>query len=99
MRTHDSSLSPPFFLPLLDLVTLDPFHLRWAHEIDALNADLSPLKSFVLLLSGYHGWMVGYAKKLARGKMKLSGKQLRMINEVPALAAALIVVLVVIKPF
>ena len=27
------------------------------------------------------------------------GKQLRMINEVPALAATIIVVLVVIKPF
>ncbi|MGO7251572.1 CopD family protein, partial [Rhizobium brockwellii] len=54
---------------------------------------------FVLLLSGYHGWMVGYAKKLAKGQMTLSGKQLRMINEVPALAATIIVVLVVIKPF
>jgi len=54
---------------------------------------------FVLLLSGYHGWMVGYSKTLARGVTKLSGKQLRMINEVPALAATIIVVLVVIKPF
>ncbi|KTW10937.1 CopD family protein [Sphingomonas sanguinis] len=54
---------------------------------------------FVLLLSGYHGWMVSYSKKLARGEMKLSGKQLRMINEVPALAATIIVVLVIIKPF
>ncbi len=34
-----------------------------------------------------------------RGVTKLSGKQLRMINEVPALAATIIVVLVVIKPF
>ncbi|MEJ8630965.1 CopD family protein [Sphingomonas sp. I4] len=55
--------------------------------------------AFVLLLSGYHGWMVGYSKTLARGQMKLTGKHLRMINEVPALAAAVIVVLVVIKPF
>ena len=54
---------------------------------------------FVLLLSGYHGWMVGYSKKLARGETKLTGKQLCMINEVPALAATIIVVLVVIKPF
>jgi putative membrane protein len=55
--------------------------------------------AFVVVLSGYHGWMVGYSKKLARGQMTLTGKQLRMINEVPALAAAVIVVLVVIKPF
>jgi putative membrane protein len=53
----------------------------------------------VLLLSGYHGWMVGYSKKLAKGERRLSGKQLRLLNEIPGLAAALIVVLVVVKPF
>ena len=54
---------------------------------------------FVLLLSGYHGWAVGYAKRLARGVMKLDGRRLRIINEVPALAAVAIVVLVFVKPF
>ena len=54
---------------------------------------------FVLVLSGYHGWAVGYAKTLARGIMKLDGRRLRMINEVPALAAVVIVVLVFVKPF
>lgn len=54
---------------------------------------------FVLLLSGYHGWMVGYAKKLAKGERRLQGKSLRLINEVPGLAAAVIVVLAVVKPF
>jgi putative membrane protein len=53
----------------------------------------------VLLLSGYHGWAVGYAKTLARGKATLSGRTLRLINEVPALAAVLIVVLVIVQPF
>jgi putative membrane protein len=53
----------------------------------------------VLLLSGYHGWAVGYAKKLARGVMRLDGRRLRMINEVPALLATVIVVLVFVKPF
>jgi protoporphyrinogen IX oxidase len=54
---------------------------------------------FVIGLSGYHGWMVGYAKKLARGERSMSGKQLRLFNEVPGIAAAVIVVLVVAKPF
>jgi len=54
---------------------------------------------FVVGLSAYHGWMLGYAKKLARGERQLSGKQLRLFNEVPAIAAALIVILVVAKPF
>jgi putative membrane protein len=55
--------------------------------------------ALVLALSGYHGWAVGYAKKLARGEARLSGRTLRMVNEVPALAAVAIVILVVIKPF
>ena len=53
----------------------------------------------MLLLSGYHGWMVGYSKKLAKGERRLSGKALRLVNEVPGIAAAIIVVLVVVKPF
>ena len=55
--------------------------------------------TLVLLLSAYHGWMAGYAKKLARGERTLTGKQLRLLNEVPGLAAALIVVLVIVRPF
>ena len=53
----------------------------------------------VILLSGYHGWMGGYAKKLARGDRPLQGRALRLINEVPGIAAAIIVILVVVKPF
>ncbi len=53
----------------------------------------------VVLLTGYHGYLVGYGRKLARGEQPLSGKRLRLLNEVPGLAAALIVVLVIVKPF
>jgi len=53
----------------------------------------------VLLLSGYHGWLSSYAKRLARGERRVTGKTLRMLNEVPGIAAAIIVILVVIKPF
>lgn len=52
----------------------------------------------VLALSGYHGWMIGYAKKLARGQRPLTEKQLRLLNEVPGIAAAIIVILVVVRP-
>lgn len=54
---------------------------------------------FVLGLSAYHSWTIGYAKKLANGERPLSGKQLRLLNEVPGVAAAIIVILVVAKPF
>jgi protoporphyrinogen IX oxidase len=53
----------------------------------------------VVLLTGYHGWMVGYGRKLARGEQTMSGKRMRLLNEVPGMAAALIIVLVVVKPF
>jgi protoporphyrinogen IX oxidase len=53
----------------------------------------------VLGLSGYHGWAVGYAKRLAKGRATMSARSLRMVNEVPAIATALIVVLAVVKPF
>jgi putative membrane protein len=55
--------------------------------------------ALVLGLSGYHGYLAAYAKKLARGERVLTGKQLRLLNEVPGVAVALIVILVVIKPF
>jgi protoporphyrinogen IX oxidase len=53
----------------------------------------------VLGLSAYHGWMIGYGKKLARGERPVSGKALRIMNEVPGIATAAIVILVVLKPF
>ena len=63
--------------------------LGWLHAKLAL----------VLLLSAYHGWAVGYAKKLARGQATAANRTLRMLNEVPAIGAVLIVVLVIVKPF
>ena len=53
----------------------------------------------VILLTGYHGWMVFNAKKMLRGERPLTEKQLRLWGEVPGLLLAIIVVLVVVKPF
>ena len=53
----------------------------------------------VVLLSGYHGWAVGYARKLAANRPTIDGRTLRMLNEVPALAVTLIVILAIVKPF
>jgi putative membrane protein len=55
--------------------------------------------ALVLVLSAYHGFLAAYAKKLARGERSLSGKALRLLNEVPGVALVLIVVLVIVKPF
>jgi putative membrane protein len=50
-------------------------------------------------LTAYHGWMIGYARKLAAGERTVSGKRLRLVNEVPGIAAAVIIILVIVKPF
>ena len=55
--------------------------------------------AIVVGLSGYHGWMIDYGKKLEQGIRPVSGRALRIMNEVPGVAVALIVVLVIVKPF
>jgi putative membrane protein len=52
-----------------------------------------------LVLTAYHVWLANYAAGLAVGERRLTGRQLRLLNEVPGIDAALIVILVVIKPF
>jgi protoporphyrinogen IX oxidase len=71
-----------------------------AYQISAYKEGWFHLKLLmVLALSGYHGWMVGYARKLAAGQRTMTDKQLRLANEVPGIAAAVIVILVIVKPF
>jgi len=53
----------------------------------------------VFLLSGYHGWAVGYGKRLARGERRMGDKALRLMNEIPGIATAVIVILVIVRPF
>lgn len=53
----------------------------------------------VVALSGYHGWAVGYSKKLAAGTGRISSRTLRLIGEIPAVAVIAIVILAVVKPF
>jgi protoporphyrinogen IX oxidase len=53
----------------------------------------------VLGLSAYHGWMISYTRKLASGVAQASGKTLRLLNEVPGIAAIFIVIMVIVRPF
>ena len=45
-----------------------------------------------LLLVGYQGWMGAYGRKLANGARPLENRTLRIMNEIPGIATALIVV-------
>jgi putative membrane protein len=55
--------------------------------------------ALVVGLTAYQGWLGGYGKKLAKGERPLSNRAVRLINEIPGVAAALIVVLVIVRPF
>ncbi|RJF93724.1 CopD family protein [Sphingomonas cavernae] len=83
------SMSVVWLLGLVLAVNTGAFSQGWFHAKLLL----------VLALSGYHGWMVGYARKLARGERRLSDKALRLANEVPGVATAAIVILAVVRPF
>jgi len=82
------------------LVLVWVFGLMLMVEIGAWSFGWFHLKLlFVIGLSGYHGWIASYAKKLARGQRTMTDRQLRLLNEVPGVAAAVIVIAVIVKPF
>jgi len=82
------------------LVVVWGFGLVLAVEIGAFQQGWFHLKlAFVLVLTAYHFWLASYAQGLAAGVRKLSGKKLRMLNEIPGVAAAVIVIAVIVKPF
>jgi putative membrane protein len=84
--------------PSLGLVWI--FGLMLMVEIGAWHFGWFQLKFLcVLVLSGYHGWLSGYAKKLARGERPFGDRKLRMLNEVPGILVSIVVILVIVRPF
>jgi len=82
------------------LVVVWVLGLALAWSIGAFSQGWFHLKlAFVLALSAYHVWLAGYHKALLRGERRLPGRTLRMLNEVPGVAAAVIVIMVILKPF
>jgi putative membrane protein len=53
----------------------------------------------VVILSGYNGWIGSYGRKLANGHREVDDKRLRLMNELPGILTAFIVVLVIVRPF
>lgn len=53
----------------------------------------------VLILSGLHGFYAATARKFLAGERPRTEKFWRMINEVPAIGAIIIVIFAVVKPF
>jgi protoporphyrinogen IX oxidase len=65
------------------------FHAPWLHAKLAL----------VLAMSALHGYFAGIVKSFAADRNVHSARFYRILNEVPPLIMAIIVVLVVVKPF
>lgn len=74
--------------------------LMLAFNIDAFGEGWFSAKlALVVALTGYQGWLGAYGKRLAEGKRSPNSRSLRIMNELPGIAAALIVVLVIVRPF
>lgn len=78
-----------WLLGLMLAFHLDAFHEGWFVAKFAL----------VVALTGYQGWIGSYGRKLAGGVRPLENRTLRIMNEIPGIAAVLIVVLVIVRPF
>ena len=55
--------------------------------------------ALVIGLSGYHGFMVATLKRFATDTNVRPSRFFRMINEVPAVAMIIIVIMIVVRPF
>ena len=53
----------------------------------------------VCLMTWYHHWLGRRRKELLLGTCNISGRQFRMMNEVPTVLLVVIVVMVVVRPF
>ena len=95
---REARVTSIILMPAIGLVWI--LGLMLAFNVDAWSQGWFQAKlTLVIALSAYQGWLKGYGKKLASGVRPVSAKSLRMINEIPGIAAALIVVLVIVRPF
>jgi putative membrane protein len=78
-----------WILGLLLAFNIDAFHQGWFMAKFAL----------VIALTGYQGWLGSYGKKLASAIRSADTRTLRIMNEIPGIAAAIIVVLAIVRPF
>jgi putative membrane protein len=53
----------------------------------------------VVALTAFHMWLAARRRAFAENRNALAGRTYRIMNEVPTLLLALIVVMVIVKPF
>lgn len=90
---------------LLGIITTPAMLMTWLGGLTmvGLNTALLSQRWFIVklvllvALSGYHGWMSGVVRKLARGDHVMTGDRFRIMNEVPTIALVLIVTYAVLR--
>ena len=90
---------------LLGIITTPAMIATWlaglamiGHNTTLLSQRWLVVKLVLLvLLSGYHGWMSGVVKRLARGETVMTSERFRVMNEVPTVVLVLIVTYAVLR--
>lgn len=72
--------------------------LAWK-GFDFMGGWLHAKIALVIVMSGIHGYLGGALRRFAEDRNTRTARHWRLVNEVPAVLIALIVVLVVVKPF
>jgi len=73
------------------LLSLTPYVIDW-QQIWPWVKLLS-----IILLTGFHHWLGARSKDFVLGKNRISGRQFRLLNEVPTILMIIIVTSVVVK--
>ena len=97
-KTMERRLLKAIMNPAMIVVWLTGPYLAWSAGFfysPWLHAKLA----LVLAMSALHGYLAGAVKKFAADANAKSARFYRILNEVPTVLMALIVVLVVVKPF
>ena len=69
-------------------------------NIGAAGENWFRVKFFAVVgLTVFQLWMIGYARRLATGTGHVSGRTLRLMNEIPGIAAIVIIIMVIVRPF
>ena len=90
---------------LLGIITTPAMIATWlggltmlGHNPDLLSQRWLLVKlGLLLLLTGYHGWMSGVVKRLARDESVMSSERFRVMNEVPTVVLVLICTYAVLR--
>jgi putative membrane protein len=90
---------------LLGIITTPAMIATWLGGLAMLGHNQALLSQrwmivklvLLVLLAGYHGWMSGVVKRLARGETVMTSERFRVMNEVPTVALVLIVTYAVLR--